>query len=177
MELSERYLNDQREAGLALRTNHAVACAAASLFAGQAALAGWRARSERPAIAAARQRERERARVYAAQLSQRGVPPSRLRWPAMAAAWMLGLSTALAGARSVAHARRQVDRLGRNELERQLEGLRGRDHAATELIGQLLAERVDAVAVSSPPSRPPGLWLRAVAWSMRIGVTLLRRGG
>lgn len=170
MELGERYNNDRHQAGVVLRTSHAGAHAAARLYAGQGLLAGVRAREQQDEVDRARRRALKLRDLYAAELRDRGVSPTRAGAVCGAAAYALGMLTSLGGPQTVAATRLALERLMREQLQRHYEALQGRDHAAAALLGRVLAEQGGPHEAAAPR---PGRWSRVIGPTLGAGARVL----
>lgn len=159
-----------------LKVNHAGEHGAVHIYAGQIAMARWRAPSMVAALREFKAHEEGHRAIFWAELQRRGRRRCRSYWPCAIGGWMLGLMTGLIGRSAIAATTVAVERVVLTHLEAQIKQLRVIDEAAVAAISAIVAEERehhDAFAAEmSEPSIWPAVLTPLVAGSTRAVIWL-----
>ena len=123
-----------------LKVNHAGENGAVHIYAGQMAMARWRAPHLLAELRAFQQHELQHRAIFAAALEQRGARRCRSYLLCGAGGYVLGCLTGLLGAGAIAATTQAVEHVVLQHLHQQIQALQGRDPAAVHAIASIIAD-------------------------------------
>jgi ubiquinone biosynthesis monooxygenase Coq7 len=128
------------EAGRIMKVNHAGEHGAVSIYAGQIAVARFRAKALLPELAQFKAHEEGHRAIFARELERRGLARCRSYWMCVIGGYTLGIISGLLGEQAIAVTTVAVERVVLRHLHTQLDGLGGRDSCAVAAISVILEE-------------------------------------
>jgi len=132
-----------RDGNRILKVNHAGEHGAVNVYAGQLAVARWRARAMTAELAEFKEHEERHRAVFAGELARRGVRRCRTYWLCGAGGFVLGVLTGVLGERAMATTTVAVERVVLGHLDRQLRDLDRLDPDAVTAIAAIVHDERD----------------------------------
>lgn len=126
------------DAGRIMKVNHAGEHGAVSIYAGQIAVARFRAKALIPELAQFKAHEEGHRAIFARELERRGLARCRSYWMCAIGGYTLGIVSGLLGVQAIAVTTVAVERVVLRHLHSQLDGLGGRDPRAVAAISAIL---------------------------------------
>ena len=123
-----------------LKVNHAGENGAVHIYAGQMAMAHWRAPHKLAEVHAFQQQELQHRAIFAAELERRGARRCRSYLLCGAGGYVLGCLTGLLGTRAIAATTEAVEHVVLQHLHQQIKTLQGSDPAAIQAISSIIAD-------------------------------------
>ena len=144
-----------------LKVNHAGENGAVHIYAGQMAMARWRAPHLLAELCAFQQHELQHRAIFAAELTRRGARRCRSYALCGAGGFVLGCITGLLGAQAIAATTEAVEHVVLQHLHQQTTTLQGSDPAAVQAIASIIADEQQHHDTAAAQARGSVFW-RAV---------------
>lgn len=128
------------DAGRILKVNHAGEHGAVNIYAGQIAIARFRARALLSELRSFKAHEERHRDLFAREIRRRGVARCRSYWLCAIGGYTLGVVGGLLGVQAIAATTVAVERVVLRHLTQQLEDLGGRDPDAVAAISAILKD-------------------------------------
>ena len=123
-----------------LKVNHAGENGAVHIYAGQMAVARWRAPHMLAELRTFQQHELQHRAIFAAELERRSARRCRSYLLCGAGGYVLGCVTGLLGARAIAATTAAVEHVVLQHLHQQIQTLQGNDPRAANAIASIIAD-------------------------------------